>query len=340
MPIVAIRNIEVILTDKRLFYKQIWPSLIRPTVMKLEMINFDLHTETLGTINIMSLRAMEKGLELSLLIDPEVPMLLRGDPIRLRQVISNLIDNAIKFTSQGTVSVHLSKEAEDEQHITLRFLVSDTGIGIAADKLKTIFEPFIQADGSTTRKYGGTGLGLTISRNLAELMGGTVGVDSVEGEGATFWFTVVLEKQAKATAAPGVSTSPVTGGSHRMAGICLNKTGTAIRLLLAEDEPTNQLVTKSVITKFGYLVDVANNGSEAVKALESNDYAMVLMDCMMPVLNGYEATAVIRDQASAVRNHAIPVIALTANAFKEDRDKCLAAGMNDYLSKPLVMSDN
>jgi CheY-like chemotaxis protein len=175
-------------------------------------------------------------------------------------------------------------------------------------------------------------LGLTIARQLIELMGGTVGVESVETKGTTFWFTVVLDKQAERRTAPRSRSLP---RGQEKSLFPLLSAGDNARVLVVEDDLTNQLMTKAILEKFGYQVDVANNGADALKLLEKNDYILVLMDCMMPILNGYEATAVIRNPASAVRDHAIPIIALTANAFKEDRDSCLAAGMDDYLAKPI-----
>jgi len=299
--------------------------------IKIEAHGFDLQAETLETVKLLSHSARDKGLEFVSLIDPDVPLLYKGDAGRLRQILTNLVGNAIKFTPKGSVTLHIQKDCEDAICATLRFMIHDTGIGIAADKLGMIFDPFTQADGSTTRSYGGTGLGLTISRQIAKLMGGSVDVVSVEGEGSTFCFTVAFEKQTDLVAAPH--------GDILGSPLLKIPTGNTIRLLLAEDEPANQIVMKSILTKFGYQVDVANNGSEAIKALENSDYALVLMDCMMPVLNGYEATSAIRNQASAVRNHAIPVIALTAKAFKEDREICRAAGMDDYLSKPFFVPD-
>lgn len=305
-------------------------SKIEAGKIELEEMDFDLQAETQGTVNLLSLRAQEKGLELAWRIGPDVPLPLKGDAGRLRQILNNLIGNAIKFTPNGSVTLHIQKDCEDERSATLRFIIRDTGIGIAVEKLGMIFDPFTQADGSTTRNYGGTGLGLTISRQLAELMGGSVGVESVEGRGSTFWFTAVLEKQT------GEALHDCTVLDGQMESLLpMRPIGNSIRLLLVEDDPTTQLVTKSILVKSGYLVDVANNGSEAIKILEHNDHDVVLMDCMMPLMNGYEATAVIRDQASKVRNHSIPVIALTANVFKEDRDRCFAAGMDDYLAKPL-----
>jgi signal transduction histidine kinase/ActR/RegA family two-component response regulator len=301
-------------------------SMMEVHKIELKIRDFDLPAEISGTINILSLRAEEKGLNLKSLIEADVPPFLKGDAGRLRQILVCLIDNAIKFTPKGSVTLHVCKDAEDDKLLTLRFLVRDSGIGIAADKRNIIFERFTQADGSTTRKYGGTGLGLTISRQLAELMGGTLGVDSEEGVGSTFWFTVVLERQE---GKPDRSDKSDKSDEKPL----------ATRLLLAEDDQTAQLMTKALLEKYGYSVDVANNGLEALKLLEENDYSLVLMDCMMPVMTGYEATAVIRALDSRVINHSIPILALTANAMREDRDRCLAAGMDDYLAKPIEFAD-
>jgi signal transduction histidine kinase/CheY-like chemotaxis protein len=302
----------------------------------MEAKAFDLQAEIQSTINLLFHRAQDKGLELLSLIDPDVPLMLKGDSGRLRQVLSNLIGNAIKFTSNGSVTLSIHKDCEDTTSATLRFIIRDTGIGIAAEKQALIFEPFTQADGSASRTYGGTGLGLSISRQLTELMGGIIDVESVEGEGSTFFFTAVLEKISDDELPANASDARVDFVASTQAALV---SGNGIRVLLAEDEPTNQMVVRSTLTRYGYLVDIANNGSEALAALKDNDYDLVLMDCMMPVLNGFDTTAVIRDQASSVRNHNIPVIALTAKAFKEDRNLCRAAGMNDYLSKPILVPD-
>jgi PAS domain S-box-containing protein len=304
-------------------------SKIEARKIELENACFNLREELSGTINLFALRAKEKGLELGARIDPDVPTILKGDTGRLRQILTNTIGNAIKFTESGSVFLHVSKAGEDAEQATLRFLVRDSGIGIAAEKLEQIFEPFTQADGSTTRRYGGTGLGLTIARQLTELMGGTVGIESVEAQGTTFWFTVVLGKQPERRAVPR------SRALARQQKKPLLPDGHNTRILVAEDDFTNQLMTKAILEKFGFQVDVANNGKEALILLAKNDYLLVFMDCMMPTLNGYEATAVIRNPSSDARDHGIPVIALTANAFKEDRDSCLAAGMDDYLAKPI-----
>jgi PAS domain S-box-containing protein len=313
-------------------------SKIESNKVEIDKQPFDLLAEITATINLLDLRAREKGLALSYQIDPEVPPFLQGDSGRLRQMITNLVGNAIKFTAKGSVDMRIRTVSENEQQITLRFLVRDSGIGIAADKLMAIFEPFIQGDGSTTRTFGGTGLGLSITRQLAELMGGTVGVESIAGEGSTFWFTAVLEKQI---GSPLPSPPPLGEGTKRSSPqrgeVGRGEPGKSTsRILLVEDDAINQMVTGENLKRSGYMVDSANNGSEALQLLAENDYDAVLMDCMM---HGYQATAVIRDQASSVRNHAIAVIALTGNAFKEDRDTCLAAGMNDFLVKPIEIEN-
>ncbi|MFA7402951.1 MAG: PocR ligand-binding domain-containing protein [Pelobacteraceae bacterium] len=308
-------------------------SKIEADKVELELSAYDLLTLMSDATNLLSLQAREKGVKLASSIDADVPTALYGDSGRLRQILINLVGNSIKFTAKGSVSVRIRKDAEDERSVTLRFLVHDSGIGIAADKLERVFEPFTQADSSTTRRYGGTGLGLAICKRLAILMGGSIGVESVEGKGSTFWFTVVMAK-----------VPPNAFGeakSIREADHDGKKRGvrSGVRILLTEDEPIAQQIVPKLLKNYGYLVDVAGDGREALKALEMNDYSLVLMDCMMPEMNGYEVTAVIRDPASAVRRHDIPVIALTGNAMKQDRDKCIAAGMNDYLAKPLNLLD-
>lgn len=301
--------------------------------LELETRAFDLQKAVSGIIDLLSFQAREKGVELDVRINKDVPSKLNGDEVRLCQILANLIGNAVKFTTDGSVILHIRKDSENMQNVTLRFMVHDSGIGIASHKLEMIFDPFTQADNSTIREFGGIGLGLAISRQLAEMMGGIVGVESTEGKGSTFWFTAVFEKRENETV---FQYNPATDANP---GVTSYLTGAGIRLLLAEDDATNQIVTKSILAKFGYHVDVAANGREALKALEENDYSLVLMDCMMPLMNGYEATSIIRDRASAVRNHDIPIIALTANAMHEDREICLKAGMNDYLSKPLDVSN-
>ena len=308
-------------------------SKIEANMIELETSSFDLGMVISNTINILSLQALEKGVTLVSSQDKDVPTALKGDEGRLRQIIINLVGNAIKFTTRGSVSLHIQKDSEDDRSVILRFLIRDSGIGIAADKLDRLFAPFSQVDSSTSRKFGGTGLGLVICKRLAELMGGSIGVESVEGAGSTFWFTVLLKKQA-ALHPPLESGATNSLNLHEVKETAYF---TPIRILLTEDDPTAQKIVSGLLKKYGYLVDVASNGREAVQALENNDYALVLMDCMMPEMNGYQVTAVIRDPASAVRRHDIPVIALTGNAMKHDRDNCIAAGMDDHLPKPLLL---
>jgi PAS domain S-box-containing protein len=300
--------------------------------MELEVRPFDLRTEVTGTIALLSLQAREKGLELGAVIDPDVPTLLKGDAGRLRQIMTNLIGNALKFTPHGAVALNIHQENADAQKVLLLFSVTDSGIGIPADKLGCIFESFTQADDSTTRKYGGTGLGLSISKQLVEMMGGKIGVESLEGKGSVFWFSVMLERQS--------SEESLEHATRTESWARINRELTAgkfIRILVAEDDSINQMVAEGFLLQLGYCVDIVENGREALRLLAEHDYSLVFMDCQMPEMDGLEATAVIRDPGSNMRNHSVPIIALTANALKGDRERYLAAGMDDYLAKPLCL---
>ena len=437
--------------------------------LDLEVLDFDLRT-TLDDMNdIMAIKPHEKGLEYACLVDPNVPSLLQGDPGRLRQILTNLIGNSVKFTSEGEIVVKVELKNETDAEANILFSVSDTGIGIPKDKTSTLFDAFTQADTSTTRKYGGTGLGLSISRQLAEMMGGEIGVESEEGKGSTFWFTAVFGKQdveyetsdleyediknkkilvvddnatnrlvlknqllswecrheeasdgetalkmlrlavdegdpfkiaildmqmpvmdgetlgkkikeddkIKDTLLMVVTSVGRRGDASRLKKVgfsayltkpvkqsqlhdtlitLLNKVPSAkmaesvpivtkytieeekkrkVRILVAEDNPTNQMVALNILKKFGYRADAVSNGLEAIKSLESTPYDLVLMDVQMPEMDGYEATKSIRDKSSKVLNHNIPIVAMTAHAMKGDRELCIDAGMDDYVAKPI-----
>ena len=443
-------------------------SKIEAGKLDLEVIDFDLGLLLEDLSGLLAVKAAEKGLELVCLVEPEVPCLVRGDPGRLRQILMNLVGNAIKFTSEGEVAVNVSLKEECEDKVVLLFQVKDTGIGIPREKMPLLFRPFTQLDGSTTRKYGGTGLGLSISRRLVEMMGGKIWVDSFPGKGSTFYFTVVLEKQRgehspkdrpRATirgkkilvvddnatnrllmerllqswgcrcvvaqrpkealellkegvrsgdpfhaaildmlmpemdgeelalrikADPDLEDIPLImltslgrrGDAKRLKEIgfsaylmkpirpshleeCLemviagrsqldsssNRIITRhtiqeerklrTRILVVEDNTTNQKVALGILKKLGYGADVASNGLEALDALRKTPYDIVLMDCQMPEMDGFEATFRIRDPKTGVLNPKVPIVAMTAGASKEDRKRCLDAGMDDYLSKPI-----
>jgi PAS domain S-box-containing protein len=433
-------------------------SKIEAGKMTLETADFDLRATLEGVVEMLAIQAHRKGLELTCLIASDTPSLLRGDPGRLRQVLVNLAANAVKFTSQGEVSMRVEPDCQDAHNATLRFTVSDTGIGIRKDVAAALFSPFVQADGSTTRKFGGTGLGLTISKQLAQMMGGSIGFDSQEGQGATFWFTAVFEKQPappapsagrlagtrvlvvddkqssraatvallhflecrpaeaagaaealdslrqaaalgdpfavalldqampappeddlaarivalpelqatrlllmtrlggngddwKAAASIGNIAKPITGsrlrealvdvlhpampprGSAPSATKRLRTLRTDIRILVAEDNPVNQEVLLAMLGQSGYQADAVPNGARAVEALRKTRYDLVLMDCEMPEMDGYEATRFIR--AGGTLDPAVPIVAVTAAAMAGDRERCLSTGMNDHLPKPV-----
>ncbi|MCX7172825.1 MAG: ATP-binding protein [Proteobacteria bacterium] len=311
-------------------------SKIEAGKLEIETIDFDLGQVLKGMIDQFSERAHAAGLELTIDVDPTVPSRLRGDPDRLRQVFSNLIGNAIKFTPQGKVDVRVHKVRTDADRVVLHIEVSDTGIGIDAAVQEQIFEPFRQADGSTTRRFGGTGLGLSICTQIVELLGGRIGMTSTPGVGSVFWFDVPFTLQAPQPDAP----QPDGRESPRPAGLDAapeRRTGIhpAGRLLVAEDNQINRQLAQAMLAKLGWECDLVENGQEAIDALSQRRYAGVLMDCQMPVMDGYAATRAIRvmeDLAGQVQR--LPIIALTAHAMEGDKEKCLEAGMDAYLAKP------
>jgi signal transduction histidine kinase/CheY-like chemotaxis protein len=275
-------------------------------------------------------RARDKGLDLTCDIASDVPSNLLGDPNRLRQVLMNLVGNAIKFTHQGQVKVVVTLEENSGSDAVLRFEVHDTGIGIPADKIPILFQKFTQADASTTREYGGTGLGLAISKQIAELMSGQIGVRSKEGVGSEFWFTARFAKRE-----PGAVTD-LLEHMDSPRGMPSPTHFFQRRILLAEDNPTGQAVALGLLASFGLQVDLVTNGKEAVEALRIKPYDLVLMDVQMPEMDGLEATRMIRFPAGGALNPSIPIIAMSAHVMMNDRQECLLAGMNDHLAKPVT----
>ena len=296
--------------------------------LELEILDFDLPTLLKDSVAIMAVRARDKGLALHCAANPQVPTLLRGDAVRLCQILTNLVNNAIKFTHAGEVEIRVSLLEKSPGGVLLRFSVRDTGIGIPAAKLSLLFDKFSQVETSTTRRYGGTGLGLAISKQLAKLMGGDIGVTSDEGKGSEFWFSARLGTPA-ASHPQAIATPPVSHGMLNLLAGC------RARVLVVEDNLTNQQVAMGILQRMGLQADMVANGEEALLALAGHAYDLVLMDVQMPVMDGLEATRLIRSANSAVANPQVPIIAMTAHAIEGDRQKCLEAGMNDYVSKPV-----
>jgi PAS domain S-box-containing protein len=298
-------------------------SKIEAGQLELEDIRLNLHEILRDTVSLMNSAARNKGIELTLDLSSDVPRAVRGDPTRLKQVLNNLVSNAIKFTTRGGVTVSASVMSRKGEMAIVRFAVRDTGIGIAPEAAARIFEPFRQADTSITRNYGGTGLGLSISRRLVEMMGGTLEVDSIPEVGSEFHFTIGFVV-AQATGEMPAMKAPASASPK------------SLRVLIAEDNPVNQEVAGAMLRRRGHQVDIVNNGREAVDAVAKQHYDLVLMDLQMPILDGLGATAEIR---AAEKGRRVPIIALTANAAGGEREKVIAAGMDDYVAKPFRAGD-
>ncbi len=308
-------------------------SKIEAGKLELESVEFNLHSMLADFAAPLVARASSKGLNLSYFVDTDVPASIFGDAGRLRQILLNLADNALKFTQRGEVRLQVSVSEKNNSDVLLRFAVRDSGIGISVEQQSKLFEKFSQADASTTRRYGGSGLGLAICKQLAELMGGTIGVNSQADVGSEFWFTVRLGLPAQINDSAAASTTP----SQPRPAMDISLIHSGARILVAEDNVVNQEVALGILKKLGVRAEAVADGAEAIEVLKTLPYDLVLMDVHMPEMDGLEATRIIRDPQSPVRNHEIPIIALTASALRSDRDTCLAAGMNDHITKPVSL---
>jgi CheY-like chemotaxis protein len=305
-------------------------SRIEAGKMQLEVTAFELDEVMDDVASVTGLQAQEKSLELVFEELPRVPARLLGDPLRLGQVLVNLTNNAVKFTEQGRVTVSVEVVGQEAAAVLLRFAVRDTGPGISAEQHARLFQPFSQADASTSRRYGGSGLGLAICRNLVRLMGGGIGVQSAPGQGSCFHFTARFGLQlADAASQTG---GAVRGPASSIAVAC----APGARVLLAEDNAINRELMCELLNGTGIRVEVAEDGRQALELLHSQRFDAVLMDCQMPVMDGYEATRLLRRQPHL---QGLPVIAMTASAMVGDREKALAAGMNDYIAKPIDIEE-
>nr|WP_309759051.1 ATP-binding protein [Flavobacterium sp.] len=287
--------------------------------MTFEQIPFNLATSLSAMLLLFDIKIKEKNLELVEQLDTAIPEIILGDPIRLRQIILNLVSNAVKFTEVGKITIGVALLKQDSEEVTLKFTVTDTGIGIHKNKLEHIFDDFGQAAYENSRLYGGTGLGLPIVRKLIEQQGGTIRVESELGKGSAFSFELSFAKTKQ----------KIKHETERVS----NKQAEIINLkiLVAEDMPLNQLLIKIILADFGFEVEIADNGKIAIEKLQQNKYDLVLMDLQMPEMNGFEATTYVRN----TMNSNIPIIALTADVTTIDADKARAVGMNDYISKPI-----
>jgi PAS domain S-box-containing protein len=294
--------------------------------------DFDLYRLLERVVEVIKVAALGKDIDIRYSYDPSLPTVVYGHQGRVRQIVTNLMENAVKFTMQGTISLHVTKHTETATHDVLRFEVRDTGIGISEEDRLLLFERFSQVEGASTRRFQGVGLGLAAARQLVEIMGGVIDVESTPGIGSTFWFSLPFKKLSARSALAQQPRSddppPVVTPEMRQ----------SIRILLAEDNFLNRKLTMSQLEKLGYRVDAVANGKEAIEAAAQQRYEVIVMDCQMPVVDGYEATLEIRKlEHQGKPKHRI--IAMTANALEGDREKCLASGMDDYLSKPTKAED-
>jgi len=311
-------------------------SRIESKRVELEKINFELDHFLSTIINMMETKIRKKYLKIHYKIKKGIPKFYRGDAGRIRQIMVNLLSNSIKFTDSGSITITVEHEPIKRYYSYLKFSVEDTGIGIQKSRLSGLFRPFYQADLSINRKYGGTGLGLAISKELAELMGGKIGVETKWGKGTKFWFTVFVKELLNDEDIQ----RPEPIKDHKSVEYYFSsKSDKKIRILLVDDHPINHVLTKDMLQAASLQIDSVYDGNEAIEALSTMDYDLVLMDYQMPELNGLETTQLIRDKESPVRNHKIPIVALTAGVRKGDVERCLKAGMNDYILKPVYKEE-
>lgn len=299
-------------------------SKIEAGKLSFESLVFDIKQVVNDIVILHSLKAEQQGVSLVQRADEKLPNFLMGDPMRMRQVIVNLVSNALKFTKHGEVKISIDVVNKDIDSVELRVTVADTGIGIPQAAQDTLFDAFTQADGSTTRKYGGTGLGLAIVSQLVDMMGGSLGMESVEGKGSSFWFTANLQLTA---AVPYAVVATVDGNEDLKLDA---------KILMVEDNPVNQMVAQKMLEKIGLKATIANNGIEALQCLDQQSFDLVLMDCQMPEMDGFDATREIRKLDIKARDQKhLPVVAMTANVMSGDRERCLEVGMDDYIGKPV-----
>jgi two-component system, sensor histidine kinase len=315
-------------------------SKIESRKIELEAVPFSPRASIADALKPLAVRAHQKGLDLICDIDPDVPAGVVGDPTRIQQILTNLVSNALKFTERGRVLVAVREESRTGRRTNLHFSVTDTGIGIPGEKHDAIFEPFRQADGSTTRRFGGTGLGLTISATLVQLMGGRLWVESSPGAGSSFHFTVPLDLTDAPEAQPADPRPHVgvviadTAATSTAGTLAIGAGGRRVRILLVEDNVVNQRVAYGLLTRRGHRVTVAQDGGDALARLDRETFDLVLMDLQMPVMDGLDATVAIRLRERVTGQH-VRIVAMTAHAMNSDRERCLAAGMDGYLSKPI-----